>query len=418
MHTRRHELGPGTVTVLIRPGLAVLACGDTLPRELRAAIDAAEAAPGGWQELGGELGELLGSGASLPAFGAVAELDGGILVFLAGAVVATLTGADGAEQRLSGVDAASWIDRVMDPEQASITLAPEGQPVPTERSPFEVVEGVVPAGWVRTVDPNVTVAAPAVAWPTPPAPPPLPAAASKVAPPPASTESPAVPDADLTAPAVPAVPAAPSGPPPPPVPATGTVPPIPGPVVTPPAIPAAAHAVPTGRATMAAPRTVGSTVAAGSTKVEGILCGRHHLNAPDATECRDCGDDLGAGPHERVERERPSLGFLVLDDGAAYALDGRYVIGREPDSDPLVAAGDGRPIVLDDPQRSVSRVHAEVRLVGWDVQLLDRGSTNGTYVLRADAWESVSSDEPRLISPGTRMAVGQRTFVYQAPRPV
>ncbi|MFU8840905.1 MAG: FHA domain-containing protein [Nitriliruptoraceae bacterium] len=415
MHTRRHELGPGTATALLRPGLAVLVCDDAFPPELRTAIDEADAAPGGWQELGRELGDLLGAGASLPAFGAVAVLDDGVLVFLAGAVVATLTAADGHERRLSGVEVATWLDRVVDAEQASITLAPEGQPVPADPSPYAVVEGVVPAGWVRSVDPTVTVAAPTPAWPTPPTPP---SAASHATPPPAPTVAPSVPTADPAAraadPTAGAAASGPSGPPPPPVAATGVLPPTAGLATTPPTAPPAA----TGRATMAAPRTAASAGAATSGRVEGILCPWDHLNAPDAAACRDCGEALGAGPHDRVERDRPSLGFLVLDDGAAYALDGRYVLGREPDADPLVAAGDGRPIVVDDPQRSVSRVHAEVRLVGWDVQLLDRGSTNGTYVLRGDVWEPVSGQEPRLISPGTRMAVGQRTFVYEAARPV
>lgn len=418
MHTRRHELGPGTSTVLTRPGLAVLVCDDTFPTELRTAVDAADAAPGGWQPLGRELGELLGAGASLPAFGAVAVLDDGILVLLAGAVVATLTAADGSERRLSGVEVATWLDRVVDAEQASITLAPEGQPVPADPSPYAVVEGVVPAGWVRSVDPSVTVSAPAPVWPTPPTPP---AAASRSTPPPTPMGVPPVPTTGTAAragdPTADTAASGPSGPPPPPIAATGTVPPSGGPAPTPPPAPPAPPAA-TGRATMAAPRTTASPVGTSSARVEGILCPRDHLNAPDATACRECGEDLGAGPHDRVERDRPSLGFLVLDDGAAYALDGRYVLGREPTTDPLVAAGKARPIVLDDPQRSVSRVHAEVRLVGWDVQLLDRGSTNGTYVLRGDVWEPVSRDEPRLISPGTRMAVGQRTFIFEAPRPV
>lgn len=410
MSERRYELGPGTATVLARPGLILLVCDEAVPPVLGAAVDAAEAAPGGWQELARELGELLGSGVALPSFGAVAELDGGTLVFLAGAVVATLTEADGGTRRLSGVEAATWIDRVVAPDQPAISLAPEGHPVPANRAAHELVDGIVPAGWVRSVDPTARSAATAetsaAAWPTPPAPP---AAATASSPPPVPAETTAAPPN--------------AGPPPPPVPApapAGATAPasVAAPAPTPPPVPAVALAA-TGRATMAAPRTGAATDADdGATTVEGILCPGDHLNAPDATDCRVCGAMLGDGPHQRVSRPRPSLGFLVLDDGATYALDGRYVLGRDPEGDPVIAAGDGQPIALDDPQRSVSRVHAEVRLVGWDVQLLDRGSTNGTYVLRDGDWEAVSRDEPRLIGPGTRMAVGQRTFVYEAPRPL
>jgi hypothetical protein len=410
MTTRRYEVGPGAATVLARPGLALLVCEMQVPPALGAAVAAAEAAPGGWQELGRELGELLGGGAALPAFGVVAELDGGILVFLAGAVVATLTTEDGSTRRLSGVEAATWIDRVLAPDHPVVTLAPEGQPVPTGRSAHHLADGTVPAGWVRSVDPTVAVPDAPAHEADFPAPPPPPAVAS---------EGPAMP---ATAEVTTGPPA--GGPPPPPSvasPPTATPPTATAPAATPPAspppLPATALAA-SGRATMAAPRTAAAGGPEAGTTVEGILCPTDHLNAPDATACRVCDVALDARTSERVSRPRPSLGFLVLDDGATYALDARYVLGRDPADDPVVASGDARAIALDDPHRSVSRVHAEVLLVGWDVQLLDRGSTNGTYVLRDGDWEAVSGDEPRLIRPGTRMAVGQRTFVYEAPRPV
>ncbi len=404
MTMRRYEVGAGTATVLARPGLVLLVCDEEIPPALFAAVGAAQDAPGGWQELGRQLGELLGTGAVLPAFGAVAELEGGILVFLAGAVVATLTDAHGQERRLSGVDAATWIDRVVAPDEPVIALAPEGQPVPQDPARHHLVEGAVPAGWVRSVDPTASVPTartPEASFPEPPAPPTGALAAPGTPDPAGATVSPVA-----------------GGPPPPPVvPAPEPEPLDAAPAPTPPPIPPAASGT-SGRATMAAPRTAATSDIEDHTSVEGVLCPSDHLNAPEATVCRVCGGGLGDGPHQRVSRPRPSLGFLVLDDGATYALDGRYVLGRDPSDDPLVASGEGRPIPLDDPQRSVSRVHAEVRLAGWDVQLLDRGSTNGTYVLRGGDWEPVSSDEPRLIQPGTRMAIGQRTFVYEAPRPV
>lgn len=113
----------------------------------------------------------------------------------------------------------------------------------------------------------------------------------------------------------------------------------------------------------------------------------------------------------------PSLGLLVFDDGAAFGLDTDYVLGREPEADDAVMAGRARPIALDDPADTVSRVHAAIHLAAPDVQLIDRGSTNGTHLWDAanGLWERLAPGEPRVIRPGERGAVGRRTFVVEAP---
>jgi hypothetical protein len=151
--------------------------------------------------------------------------------------------------------------------------------------------------------------------------------------------------------------------------------------------------------------------------VEGILCSRQHFNSPHSGYCSTCGISMVHQTHNLVRRQRPPLGFLVFDDGSTFTLDGRYLLGREPEIDPLVQRGEARGIVLDDPDMSVSRVHAELRLVDWDVQLLDRGSTNGTHVWNAaeNAWVRLSADVPQVVEPGAHAAVGQRTFVYESP---
>jgi hypothetical protein len=92
------------------------------------------------------------------------------------------------------------------------------------------------------------------------------------------------------------------------------------------------------------------------------------------------------------------------------------VLGREPETDRAVAAGQARPISLDDPADTVSRVHAEIHIVEPDVQLIDRGSTNGTHLWDAarGLWDQLAPGEPRVIRPGERGAIGRRTFVYEA----
>ena len=97
--------------------------------------------------------------------------------------------------------------------------------------------------------------------------------------------------------------------------------------------------------------------------VAGILCSRQHFNSPDSGYCSTCGISMVHQTHNLVHRRRPPLGLLVFDDGSTFTLDGRYLLGREPETDPLVQTGEARPIALNDPEMSVSRVHAELRLV-------------------------------------------------------
>ncbi|TDE88110.1 FHA domain-containing protein [Occultella glacieicola] len=117
-----------------------------------------------------------------------------------------------------------------------------------------------------------------------------------------------------------------------------------------------------------------------------------------------------------VEERRPPLGLLVLDVGATFVLDDNYVLGRNPDSDPAVREGVLRPIRLDDTSGALSRVHAEIRLSGWDVVLIDRGSANGTYVAASDeqSWQRLTPNQHFVLTPGTHVRVGQRTFTFES----
>ncbi len=118
-----------------------------------------------------------------------------------------------------------------------------------------------------------------------------------------------------------------------------------------------------------------------------------------------------------VPLARASLGFIAFDDGTAYSLDADYVVGREPGRDERIVSGAARELCIDDEARTVSRVHAEVRVEGNDVLLVDRGSTNGTFVWddTTRAWTRLTPAYPARIAPGMRGAFGQRTFVYDAP---
>jgi hypothetical protein len=113
---------------------------------------------------------------------------------------------------------------------------------------------------------------------------------------------------------------------------------------------------------------------------------------------------------------RPQLGVLVLDDGTALALCGDLVLGRAPHGDTAVRAGTATGVPMADP--TVSAVHARFQLDGWDVRLVDAGSTNGTFVWAPDAssWQRVPAGAGVVLRPGTAVAVGRQQICYLSYR--
>jgi hypothetical protein len=151
--------------------------------------------------------------------------------------------------------------------------------------------------------------------------------------------------------------------------------------------------------------------------VDGAMCARMHFNAPNATFCRECGISMREAAGHMRRQPRPSLGVLLVDDGRGYPLDRDYVIGREPLLDGDVAAGRATPLPMSDPESSVSRLHLRVCLVGWQVEVRDLGSSNGSVLYRAAGPRRLSPADAVVLDPGARVGVGQRTVQFLAYGP-
>jgi pSer/pThr/pTyr-binding forkhead associated (FHA) protein len=114
-----------------------------------------------------------------------------------------------------------------------------------------------------------------------------------------------------------------------------------------------------------------------------------------------------------VRASRPPLGVLVVDDGTVLLLTGDVIIGREPGLAEEVTSGRAQPLQLRDETHSVSRVHAHVRLTGWEVTVVDSGSSNGTFLSStgtAGPWVRV--EEPTPLAPGDRIRLGKRQLMF------
>jgi hypothetical protein len=143
--------------------------------------------------------------------------------------------------------------------------------------------------------------------------------------------------------------------------------------------------------------------------VQGIRCVNGHFNHQGMLYCRACGIGMVQQSAVLVEDERPSLGVIVMGDGSTFSLDDEYLLGRERSSD----AGT-RSIVVND--RRVSRRHAKLSLAGWDVQVTDLGSSNGTYVKNPGwaEWVRAMPHQPVTIEPGGQIGIGGQVLVYES----
>lgn len=138
-------------------------------------------------------------------------------------------------------------------------------------------------------------------------------------------------------------------------------------------------------------------------RVQAVSCPSGHLNPPHAEACRTCGSAIADRTVHVVAR--PSLGRLVFDSGLVSEIDRPLRIGRKPTTEGVAPTAEvPRLVVLPDPEGSLSRVHAEVRIEGWEVLLVDQDSTNGTLVeLPGQAPVRLRPMDPCLLTAGSRI---------------
>jgi len=151
-------------------------------------------------------------------------------------------------------------------------------------------------------------------------------------------------------------------------------------------------------------------------RVKGLVCARGHFNDPRTRFCATCGIAMHQTSFILTEDIRPPLGVLVMSDGAYHTLVTSLVFGRDPDDDPEVREGRAQGVTLIDPGNTISRVHAEIRAVDWDVHIVDHGSTNGTFVWSAErqAWDRLVPNQPVPLAPGSHVAFGRLTATYES----
>jgi len=104
---------------------------------------------------------------------------------------------------------------------------------------------------------------------------------------------------------------------------------------------------------------------------------------------------------------------LVFDTGQRIHVSSHGLVGRNPESpDPSVVC-----TAVDDPERSLSKTHAEYGLDDQGLWLKDRGSTNGTDLVRMGSLPlHLVPGEPVRLSIGDTLILGRRRFHVERAR--
>jgi|GEM_PF-1491893 len=149
-------------------------------------------------------------------------------------------------------------------------------------------------------------------------------------------------------------------------------------------------------------------------QIRGVRCDNGHLTKPDGSPCMTCGAKIGEWAKEETG-DRPSLGQLTFDDGAVLSIEFPAAIGKNVATGYTINNEAATVVRLDDGVGGIDDVHLEVRLSGWNVDIVDMGSAGGTYSMlngERQTRTKLRSGQNITLQPGMRIEAGARSFSY------
>ncbi|HEX6149338.1 RDD family protein [Nocardioides sp.] len=110
---------------------------------------------------------------------------------------------------------------------------------------------------------------------------------------------------------------------------------------------------------------------------------------------------------------RPTLSArwrVTFDDGQTFVLAGLMLVGRRPEGRPGEPVRHLVPLTSSD--MSVSKTHAQLQVApDGALVIMDRGSTNGSVLVRSGVTRDLSPGKPTTLLPGDEVRFGDRTMI-------
>jgi len=120
----------------------------------------------------------------------------------------------------------------------------------------------------------------------------------------------------------------------------------------------------------------------------------------------------GAAPEPpRQQRIR-----VTVDSGEEAEVTRLLIVGRAPARQPH--EGDAALLTVNDPSLSVSKTHLAIEADGAGLWVVDRNSTNGTWIDEGrGALRPVPANQRTPVPPGARVLIGERVITFTRPTP-
>jgi hypothetical protein len=146
-----------------------------------------------------------------------------------------------------------------------------------------------------------------------------------------------------------------------------------------------------------------------------VQCLSGHLNPASGATCRVCGTDIQTQRPFKVDRI--DLGVFRFSTGAEVRVAGPMLVGRAPKLGGEIKGAVPQLVTVPSPEQDISRTHVEVRVEGWQVLVVDRDSTNGTFVsLPGQEPKRLRAGEPFPLPVGASVSLaGEVEFAFEVP---
>lgn len=129
--------------------------------------------------------------------------------------------------------------------------------------------------------------------------------------------------------------------------------------------------------------------------------------SPGAVRPRATARRAEAASAGSAARPGPARWRIVLDSGQSLVVDGPVLLGRDPE--PRRGEVTHSLVRLGSADLSVSKTHAQLRLTSrGSLVVIDRGSTNGSTLLRAGASRELPAEHATTLLDGDRVRLGDR----------